>query len=59
MSDNDVQELLKLSKQLLDSVDHKDWNTYTSLCDEELTCFEPEPGGILSTAWTSIVFTLT
>ncbi|QDT27105.1 DUF4440 domain-containing protein [Gimesia panareensis] len=49
MSDNDVQELLKLNKQLLDSIDHKDWNTYTSLCDEELTCFEPEAQGHLVT----------
>ncbi|WP_417389983.1 DUF4440 domain-containing protein [Gimesia sp.] len=47
MSDNDVQELLKLSKQLLHSIDHKDWNTYTSLCDEELTAFEPEARGHL------------
>ncbi|QGQ21580.1 DUF4440 domain-containing protein [Gimesia benthica] len=49
MSDNDVQDLLKLSKQLLDAIDHKDWNTYTSLCDEELTCFEPEARGHLVT----------
>lgn len=49
MSDNDVQELLQLSKQLLNSIDHKDWNTYTQLCDEELTCFEPEAQGHLIT----------
>ncbi|WP_298859335.1 DUF4440 domain-containing protein [uncultured Gimesia sp.] len=49
MSDNDVQLLLKLSKQLLDSIDHKDWNTYTALCDEELTAFEPEAQGHLIT----------
>ena len=49
MSDNDVQLLLKLSKQLLDSIDHKDWNTYTDLCDEELTAFEPEAQGHLIT----------
>ena len=49
MSDNDVQQLLKLSKQLLDAVDHKDWNTYTDLCDEELTSFEPESQGHLIT----------
>lgn len=49
MSDSDVQELLKLSKQLLDSIDHKDWRTYTQLCDEELTAFEPEAQGHLVT----------
>lgn len=47
MSDNDVQQLLKLNKQLLDAIDHKDWNTYTALCDEELTSFEPESEGHL------------
>lgn len=49
MPDNDIQLLLKLSQLLLDAIDHKDWNTYTSLCNTELTAFEPEAKGHLVT----------
>ncbi|MBM80624.1 MAG: DUF4440 domain-containing protein [Planctomycetaceae bacterium] len=41
------EELLQLSKQLLDSIDQQDWQTYTNLCDENLTAFEPEAVGSL------------
>ncbi len=49
MPDNDIQLLLKLSQLLLDAIDHKDWNTYTSLCNADLTAFEPEAKGHLIT----------
>ncbi|WP_437187981.1 DUF4440 domain-containing protein [Planctomicrobium sp. SH668] len=40
-------ELLNLSAQLLKSIDAGDWKTYTDLCDEQITCFEPETEGHL------------
>lgn len=39
------KELLDLSQQLLNSIDQQDWDTYTRLCDPELTAFEPEGVG--------------
>lgn len=39
--------LLNLSRRLLDAIDQKDWKTYTSLCDENLTAFEGESNGHL------------
>ena len=45
MSDN--TELLELSQRLLDSIDQQDWETYTRLCDETLSAFEPEAVGSL------------
>ena len=47
MSDETIQDLLKLSQQLLDSIDQQDWQTYTQLCDPSLTAFEPEAVGNL------------
>lgn len=41
------QELLALSTQLLQAIDAGDWETYASLCDETITCFEPEAEGHL------------
>ena len=38
-------ELLSLSQRLLNAVDTGDWTTYTQLCDESITCFEPEALG--------------
>lgn len=38
-------ELLTLTKKLLDAITQKDWNTYTQLCDVNLTAFEPEACG--------------
>lgn len=42
-----VQELLELSQRLLESIDRQDWSTYTELCAEDLTAFEPEAAGHL------------
>jgi calcium/calmodulin-dependent protein kinase (CaM kinase) II len=39
------QELLTLSQKLLTAIDTGDWSTYASLCDESITCFEPEALG--------------
>jgi calcium/calmodulin-dependent protein kinase (CaM kinase) II len=38
-------ELLTLSRNLLTAIDAGDWKTYESLCDESITCFEPEALG--------------
>ena len=43
------QEILALSRTLLTSIDSGDWSTYASLCDESITCFEPEALGHLVT----------
>lgn len=45
MSNADEAELLRLTHKLSDAVVDHDWATYTSLCDERLTCFEPEARG--------------
>lgn len=39
------EELLNLNQRLLDSITDGDWETYRSLCDPTLTCFEPEAVG--------------
>jgi Calcium/calmodulin dependent protein kinase II Association. len=36
------QELLEISRNLLKAIDAGDWNAYAALCDDEITCFEPE-----------------
>lgn len=41
------EELLALSRKLLTSIDAGDWAAYTALCDESITCFEPEAPGQL------------
>lgn len=35
-------ELIALNHRLLDAITSGDWKTYAELCDETLTCFEPE-----------------
>ncbi len=35
-------ELLTLTRALLDCIHAADWETYKRLCDPTLTCFEPE-----------------
>lgn len=40
-------EILKLSQELLHSIDSGDWNAYVALCDPTITCFEPEALGHL------------
>jgi calcium/calmodulin-dependent protein kinase (CaM kinase) II len=44
---SDEPELLNLSRKLLIAIDTGDWQTYVSLCDESITCFEPEANGHL------------
>lgn len=41
------QEIIDLTRRLLNSITQGDWKTYTSLCDPSLTCFEPEAQGQL------------
>lgn len=41
------QEIIDLTRRLLNSITQGDWKTYTSLCDSSLTCFEPEAQGQL------------
>jgi calcium/calmodulin-dependent protein kinase (CaM kinase) II len=43
-----TQELLDLNQKLLVSIVSGDWKTYESLCDESITCFEPEACGQLA-----------
>ena len=38
-------ELLTVSQKLLMAIDTGDWKTYASLCDESISCFEPEALG--------------
>jgi len=47
MAQNIESEILRLNQQLLDSIAAADWDTYQSLCDASLTCFEPEASGQL------------
>lgn len=42
-------ELLVLSRKLLTAIDAGDWSAYAGLCDESITCFEPEALGHLVT----------
>jgi dihydrofolate reductase/ketosteroid isomerase-like protein len=41
------QQLLDLNQQLLVAIVNGDWKTYVALCDESITCFEPEARGQL------------
>ena len=47
MADAAVEELLRLTQRLLESIARKDWATYQELCDPSLTAFEPEAAGHL------------
>ncbi len=47
MADPLTQELLALTKRLLDAIAAADWVAYRELCDPSLTCFEPEARGHL------------
>ena len=40
-------ELLELTRQLLNAIADRDWTIYSQLCDPSLTCFEPEAKGQL------------
>ncbi len=41
------QEIIDLTHKLIESVVNSDWQTYTQLCAEDLTAFEPEAEGYL------------
>lgn len=47
MPTNAESELLETSLRLLKAIDAGDWKTYAKLCDENITCFEPEAEGHL------------
>lgn len=40
-------EVILATIRLLRAIDESDWETYASLCEENLTCFEPEACGQL------------
>ncbi|QDT54313.1 Calcium/calmodulin dependent protein kinase II Association [Caulifigura coniformis] len=44
---SDEQAVLDVSAKLLKTIDAGDWKAYAALCDESLTCFEPEARGNL------------
>jgi calcium/calmodulin-dependent protein kinase (CaM kinase) II len=44
---HDEQGLLKLNQRLLDAIAGGDWETYSGLCDPELTAYELEAPGQL------------
>lgn len=41
------QQLLDLNQTLLIAIVSGDWRTYVTLCDQSITCFEPEARGQL------------
>jgi calcium/calmodulin-dependent protein kinase (CaM kinase) II len=45
MSDKREDELLDLTRQLLEAISAADWATYERLCDPTLSAFEPEGRG--------------
>jgi len=42
-----MDDVLALTRRLLDAISARDWATYEELCDPGLTCFEPEARGQL------------
>ena len=47
MSTSVVEEVLAASRKLLACIDAGNWGEYVKLCDESITCFEPEALGHL------------
>ncbi len=47
MSTSVVEEVLAASRKLLSCIDAGNWGEYVKLCDESITCFEPEALGHL------------
>jgi hypothetical protein len=39
---SETLSLINLTQTLLDAIAKKDWEVYTSLCDEKMSCIEPE-----------------
>ena len=46
-SRNHETEIIELTRQLVESIVHSDWETYPQLCAEDLTAYEPEANGHL------------
>ena len=44
---SEEQAVLDVSAKLLKTIDTGDWKAYAALCDDSLTCFEPEARGNL------------
>lgn len=42
---SNISEVKALNQKLLNAVSSGDWETYQSLCDPNLSCFEPETSG--------------
>ncbi|HEY2883348.1 MAG TPA: DUF4440 domain-containing protein [Pirellulales bacterium] len=42
-----ADEILALTRKLLEAIVAGDWKTYEDLCDPQITCFEPEAEGHL------------
>ncbi len=49
MDNTAEHEIVELTRRLLESINAADWATYAELCDESLSCFEPEARGHLVT----------
>ncbi|KAL1518254.1 hypothetical protein ABEB36_001902 [Hypothenemus hampei] len=51
IEDDDIkarrQEIIKMTEQVIDAINVGDYDTYTKICDNNLTCFEPEAMGNL------------
>ncbi|VDO93552.1 unnamed protein product [Soboliphyme baturini] len=41
------KEILKLTEQIIEAISNLDYNTYSKLCDMNMTCFEPASMGHL------------
>jgi hypothetical protein len=39
---SETLSLVDLTQKLLDAIAKKDWETYLSLCDDKMSCIEPE-----------------
>ncbi|RIK81053.1 MAG: DUF4440 domain-containing protein [Planctomycetota bacterium] len=42
-----IAEVLAANQRLLEAIAAGDWSTYASLCESDITCFEPEARGEL------------
>ena len=47
MSRSVESQVVALTQELLGAIGARDWQKYKELCDESLTCFEPEARGHL------------
>ena len=47
VSETTIEEVLQVNAQLLDAIVERDWETYASLVDPDISAFEPEARGHL------------